>query len=141
MNRKVASVVLALAAIAAALAVLVPRGQSSSSNWPLSVSSATLVQAGITLSNPTTPDPGNGKSAQVAAARLFGLPTSAASYMHCQDTVINPNIDQDCYVVQFDASKFILPSQQRASTPERLSWFIGLVDATTGKILETRGAG
>jgi hypothetical protein len=141
-KKKIAFIVVTLIAVAAALAMIVPNGNSSSDNWPFSVPSATLTQAGITLSDPTSADPGNGKSAQAAAAHLFAIPTSAASYMHCVDTFINPKIDQDCYVVQFDASKFQVPNNQSSGAgPERLSWFIGLVDPTTGEVLETRGAG
>ena len=143
MSRKVAYVVVALAAVAAALAALAPSGQSSSTSWPFSVSSATLTQAGIDLSDPTTTDPGHGSAARAAVARLFNIPTTAVSYQHCVDRfAANPRIDQDCYVVQIDATKFLVPGgQEKATKPNRLSWFIGLVDPATGKVLETRGAG
>jgi hypothetical protein len=144
-KKRIALTVVALAAVAGALALLVPTGRSSGS-WPFSVSSDALAKGGIVLTPAATADPGNGDSAEAAAAQLVGVPAAAVSYMHCKDIYANsPAIDQDCYVVQYDASRFTLPSQAGSSQAQqgsnRLSWYVALIDPATGKVIETAGRG
>jgi hypothetical protein len=136
-----ARTVLCVFAAVAAL-VLTPRGKSVTPFAFTTVTPTQLAGAGVTLSDPQAPVPGTAVSASAAAQVASAMNNSAVKevhYMHCANTWVRPQINQDCYAVSIDPTNTpILGDPDMSTNPKPATWELVMV-SPSGQVIDDTG--
>ena len=139
----------AAAPLAASMAVLLAEallftGCGGASFAFTTITPAQLYAAGVTLSNAQAPVPATAVSASAAAQVAKEMDNSAVKevhYMHCVNTFVRPQINQDCYAVSIDPTNApILGAPNLPTTSRPATWELVMVDPSGHVIDDTGGS-
>jgi hypothetical protein len=137
----IALVALCATAVAAVL-VAVPGGKSGTAFAFTTVTPAQMYAAGVTLSDAQAAVPGTSVSASAAAqaaSAMVGTAVREVHYMHCVNTFVRPQIDQDCYAVSVDpANAPTLGGFPDQTTSKPATWELIMV-SPTGQVIDDTG--